>query len=217
MATLHYIHDPLCGWCYAVAPLIAASRKVDGLDLHLHGGGLMSGPARRQVTPELRAYVMGHDQRIAQLTGQVFGDGYYNGLLLQTGIWFDSTPPIAAILAAEALAQRGADMQAALQSAHYAQGLRISEADTLMTLAASLGLDQTAFAAELSKQMAGPVDQHIAASRQLLQQAGGGGFPTLLLETEKGWRRLDTSPYLGKPEAWQQALEELLSLQTQAL
>ena len=214
MATLHYIHDPLCGWCYAVAPLIAASRKVDGLDLQLHGGGLMSGPARRQVTPELRAYVMGHDQRIAQLTGQVFGDGYYNGLLLQTGIWFDSTPPIAAILAAEALAQRGADMQAALQSAHYKEGQRISETSALVTIAESLGLDKAIFSSELTRQLAGPVDDHILASRDLLQQAGGGGFPTLLLETERGWRRLDTSPYLGKPDDWKKALTQQLSLST---
>jgi putative protein-disulfide isomerase len=22
--TLHYVHDPLCGWCYAVTPMIEA-------------------------------------------------------------------------------------------------------------------------------------------------------------------------------------------------
>lgn len=25
--TLHYIHDPLCGWCYGAAPLV---RGLDG-------------------------------------------------------------------------------------------------------------------------------------------------------------------------------------------
>lgn len=23
-ATLHYFHDPFCGWCYGAAPLVAA-------------------------------------------------------------------------------------------------------------------------------------------------------------------------------------------------
>ena len=28
---LHAIYDPLCGWCYAAAPLLAAAREVPGL------------------------------------------------------------------------------------------------------------------------------------------------------------------------------------------
>jgi putative protein-disulfide isomerase len=28
MTTLHYIFDPLCGWCYGAAPLVAAARTV---------------------------------------------------------------------------------------------------------------------------------------------------------------------------------------------
>ena len=30
---LHAIYDPLCGWCYAAAPLLAAAREVPGLAL----------------------------------------------------------------------------------------------------------------------------------------------------------------------------------------
>ncbi|MEG1327174.1 MAG: DsbA family protein, partial [Janthinobacterium sp.] len=28
MPTLHYIFDPLCGWCYGAAPLVEAARAV---------------------------------------------------------------------------------------------------------------------------------------------------------------------------------------------
>ena len=42
--TLHYIFDPLCGWCYGASPLIEAARHVNGLDIALHAGGLMTGP-----------------------------------------------------------------------------------------------------------------------------------------------------------------------------
>ena len=27
---LHYIYDPLCGWCYGAAPLVEAARAVPG-------------------------------------------------------------------------------------------------------------------------------------------------------------------------------------------
>ncbi|MFS8609698.1 MAG: DsbA family protein, partial [Gammaproteobacteria bacterium] len=38
-AVLHYIYDPLCGWCYGAEPLAAAARDVEGLDFRMHAGG----------------------------------------------------------------------------------------------------------------------------------------------------------------------------------
>ncbi len=98
-ATLHYIADPLCGWCYAAAPLVRAARDVVGLDVVFHGGGMMAGPNAQPVTPQLRDYVMPHDRRIAALTGQPFGDAYFDGLLRDGTAVFDSAPPTAAALA----------------------------------------------------------------------------------------------------------------------
>ncbi len=40
---LHYIHDPLCGWCYAAAPLAEAAAAVPGVEIVLHGGRAISG------------------------------------------------------------------------------------------------------------------------------------------------------------------------------
>ena len=63
-ATLHYYYDPLCGWCYGAAPLTAAAAAVPGLRVALHAGAMMSGANRQPVSPQLRNYVMPHDQRI---------------------------------------------------------------------------------------------------------------------------------------------------------
>ena len=67
MTTLHYIFDPLCGWCYAAAPLVQSAREVPGLTLALHGGGMLAGANRRAITPQWREYVMPHDRRIVIL------------------------------------------------------------------------------------------------------------------------------------------------------
>ncbi len=69
-ATLHYIYDPLCGWCYGAKPLVQAASQV--LPVSLHGGGMMAGNNRQFVSPNLRDYVMPHDRRIAEYTGQPF-------------------------------------------------------------------------------------------------------------------------------------------------
>ena len=60
-ATLHYVFDPLCGWCYGASPLVAAARER--LPVRLHAGGMMTGAQRQHITPQLRQYVLAHDER----------------------------------------------------------------------------------------------------------------------------------------------------------
>lgn len=209
-ATLHYIADPLCGWCYAAAPLVRAARDVAGLDVALHGGGMMAGPNAQPVTPQLRSYAMPHDHRIAELTGQPFGDAYFDELLRDGAAVFDSAPPTAAALAAEALAGRGLDMFAAMQRAHYVDGKRIAERDVLVDIAADLGLDRAAFAKALDAVDANALMAHFRESRAWLARVGGSGFPTFALEIDGRLERLEPGRYLGQPDAWRDALRERL-------
>ena len=209
--TLHYIFDPLCGWCYGAAPLIEAARKVNGLDIALHAGGLMTGSDRQPITEGLRRYVMEHDQRIGALTGQPFGDAYLNGLLRDTGAVLDSEPPIAAILAADLLGGRGLDMLERIQKAHYVEGRRVADRGVLVGLAADIGLPEAAFKPMLEK-VAGPaVAKHIAASRDLLRRVGGQGFPIFVFDAGRGLLTLDAARHFGHVPAWQQTLAERMS------
>lgn len=208
---LHYVYDPLCGWCWGAAPLVRAARAV--LPVRLHAGGMMAGPQRRPVTPELRGFVLGHDQRIAQATGQPFGDAYRNGLLRDSQAVLDSEPPIAAILAAEALGDRGADLLGELQAAHYVQGLRIAEPAVLTELAAGIGLAPADFAAELARQRLGPVWEHIEQTRTFMAQTGVRGFPSFLLETPDGLSQLDATVYLGRPQDFVAVLQGLAGVE----
>lgn len=206
MSTLHYIHDPLCGWCYGAAPLVGAAREV--LPVVLHAGGLMTGPQRQHVTPALRAYVMPHDRRIAQLTGQPFGDAYFEGLLRETGAVFDSEPPITAVLAADALHGKGPQLLARLQTAHYVEGRRIAEAAVLTALATDIGIDAAAFDMKFRSLQGDATREHMAAARDMLARAGGGGFPTMVLEHEGRLRTLDVQAWYGRPADFQQWLVE---------
>ena len=71
--TLHYLYDPLCGWCYGASPLLAAACEVTCLDVRLHGGGMMTDANRQPVGAGLRHYVG------AAITGE---DGGYVGKVL---------------------------------------------------------------------------------------------------------------------------------------
>jgi putative protein-disulfide isomerase len=202
--TLHYIHDPLCGWCYGAAPLVKAAREV--LPVVAHAGGMMTGARRQHVTPQLRTYVMQHDRRIAQISGQPFGDAYFEGLLRDTSAVFDSEPPITAMLAAESLGGRGLDMLARLQVAHYVDGKRIADAAVLRAMAVEIGLEGEAFDAAYAQQHGEATRAHIAASLSLLTRTGGSGFPTFVLERAGQFSVVAIQSWFGRALQWQEWL-----------
>jgi putative protein-disulfide isomerase len=208
VATLHYYYDPLCGWCYAAAPLVGAAAALPDITLQMHASGMMMGAQRQPVSPALRQYVMPHDQRIHAMTGQPFGTHYFEGLLRDTSAVLDSAPPISAVLVAEALGKAPLTMLHLLQRAHYAEGRRIADTDVLVSLGEELGLDAAAFSAELQRQAARAVT-HVDQSRREMAQLGLRGFPALVLEQDGKRVPVDVSGFLGKPEAFVAHLREM--------
>lgn len=212
---LHYIFDPLCGWCYGAAPLVDAALTVPGISVQWHGGGMLTGEHRRSITPDWRGHVISSDQRIAEMTGQPFGRGYLNGLLNDIGAPLDSEPPTTALLVAEELAGKGLEMLHAQQKAHYVDGKRISEPAVLRELAEEIGLDATDFEAAYARLSGAATQKHMTQSRQLLAMVQGQGFPTLALEFDhpeqagqRAVQRIDIGPWLGDVEGWKTQLGE---------
>ena len=201
---LHYIYDPLCGWCYAAEPLVAAAADT-GIAIRLHGGGLWD-PAIHASEAKRRS-MRETDARIAHLTGQQFGQAYLQGLLVDpTSIWW-SRPTIAAVLAAEALqADCGLAITAAIQHAHYVEGRPVVDDGVLVEAAVTVGLDRSAFAEALRS---APVDQHIHATRRLMRSHGLQGFPSFLLECDGRIARLPHEGCYGRPADFLAAIQML--------
>ena len=199
--TLHAIIDPLCGWCYAAAPLLDAAAKA-GFTIKLHGGGMLTGPRRKQIDANWRDYVMPHDLRISEVTGQPFGENYFDGLLRDTTIVLDSAPPIKAMLAVEAMGGDSLAYLHSVQRAHYRDGHCASDEGNLARLAAELGLDPIGFALHYA-QGEDKLYEHIVESRALLNLIGAQGFPSMAMEANDGKiTAINISRYYGQPELW---------------
>lgn len=199
--TLIYVHDPLCGWCYAVAPLIKAASQLPGLKVELVAGGLFVDD-NRQPLAKLRSYIMPHDQRIAAMTGQVYADAYFNDLLNDPTVILDSAIPMAAIAAATTLTGHGLAMQQRIQHAHYAEARKIMDPEVLVDIAESLGIDRSAFQTEMAKYDRQALKAEIAIAQRWLARLGGRGFPTLGLQIGEEVYPLPVGEYLGKTDAW---------------
>ncbi len=198
---LHYIYDPLCGWCYAAEPLVQAAASA-GIPVALHGGGLWEAPVQ---APEAKRRMMrATDGRIAELTGQVFGAAYLDGLLVDPATVWHSRPTIAAVLAAEETqGGQGLAMLSAVQRAHYVDGRRVVQEQVLAALAAAIGLDAVRFARAWSRVA---VDQHIQRTRGLMDAHRMTGFPAFLVQSGEAYARLRHEGLYGQPDAFMATL-----------
>lgn len=208
--TLHYIYDPLCGWCYAAEPLIEAAARAapGGLTIRLHGGGLFE---KTHLPPSKRAFIRQADAYIAHLSGQTFGSAYLDGLLNDPDTLYDSLPPIAAVLAAQALRpDSGLAMLRAIQHGHYRSGMRVVEESVLADLAADIGLERDDFLREYADSLH-QAGEHIAGTRMLMRHAGAQGFPAFLLQSGERWQLLPHAQHYGAPAEFVKLVERSCS------
>ena len=209
-AVLHYIYDPLCGWCYGAEPLVWAASKVHGLALRMHAGGLWPQPTRLQE--HMRRYIRQADARVGQMSGQPYGEPYLNGLLFDEDLVLESRPVIAAVLAAQALdPSKGLSMLRGIQHAHYERGQHVVREETLKAVASETGLDAAAFATALKSV---PVDEHIAASQELMNNVGAQGFPTFVLQMGDQWFAVPHSRFASAPGLFAEWLDAQLRAQS---
>lgn len=209
-ATLTYIHDPLCGWCYAAAPLVAAiaAEPVPGLDLVLIHRALFTGANAMPHSPEFARYAWSNDQRIAHLTGQPFSEAYRDGVLGDRRQAIDSWHTALAKQAVDRLAPgRAPEFLKAMQHARFVAGANLTDRGVLVALGAGMGLDAEAMAALL----AAPATAEAAAAERtqaaaLLGRMGRDGVPLLLLDEGSGPQALDHGRFLGQPAAFRAAL-----------
>ncbi|EHP38997.1 protein-disulfide isomerase [Cupriavidus basilensis OR16] len=208
-ATLHYVYDPFCGWCYGLAPLVLAADEA-GLRVVPHSGGMLAGERAQNMSAEWRDFVRPHEERITALSGQPFSETYQQGTQFDYDVRLDSGPPTAAMLAAESVGGAGLKMLERLQVAYYREGRPIAERSELIQIAEELGLDAASFANALD-QASATLPDHFAQTQALLEEIGGHGYPALAIEQGGKISRLRTGRYFGKPELFRKAMEEVLA------
>lgn len=202
--TLHYVFDPLCGWCYGASATVSAVSRQPGIQLRLLPSGLFSGKGARSMDEGFASYAWANDQRIERLTGQAFSERYRSGVLADHQQVFDSGPATLALTAVALTAPpRELDALQAIQRARYVDGLDITRVDTLATVLGELGLQEAAARlttpdAELLQGNRVRVEQ----AQALLQTFGARGVPAFILEEDGRRELLHASSLYSDPQAF---------------
>lgn len=208
---LHYLFDPLCGWCYGAAPALRGLSRESGITVELLPTGLFSGAGARLVTDDFATCAWSNDQRIERLTGQRFTTRYREKVLGQRERLFDSGPATLALTAVSMTApEREFDALEAIQHARYVDAKDITSSATLVTLLETLGL--AAAASKLARVDAGLLDANAARiheAQSLMREFGARGVPTLIAESGARRWQVDAGAVYADPAAlvgqWERA------------
>lgn len=201
-ATLHYLFDPLCGWCYGASATVGTLANHHAIVLRPHATGLFAGSGARPMK-SFAAQAWANDQRIAALSGRQFTEAYRRDVLGADDASLDSTVPTLAVTAVDDTnTDRVIEALVAIQAARYVEGKDVTSSAVVAGVLAELGLaDAAARVLTPDAVVTDLVRTRIAEARILMTTFGLQGVPALIAEVDGARRGLDASTLYSGPDA----------------
>ena len=182
-ATLFYIHDPMCSWCWGFAP--TWQRIRDQLPPDLSVVYLLGGLAPDTDDPmplPMQSKLQQTWHTIAQRLDTRFNFDFWTACQPRRSTY----PACRAVIAAQRQ-NEGEAMITAIQHAYYLNAQNPSNDDTLRALAQALKLDANRFDSDLNSAAThGELARQIASAQAL----GADGFPSLIYRDHLGTHRI---------------------------
>lgn len=174
---LIYIGDPMCSWCYGIAPEMDSvlNHYGDKIDFELLTGGLRAHGTERMSS--LSEFLKHHWEDVAKASGQEFNYDILN----QEDFIYNTEPACRSVVVIRHLSP---DKEWAffhkVQNAFYKENHDTGQAETFAEIAHQIGVDSSEFnAAFNSEKFSKLVEEDFRRARRL----NVNSFPTLLLET----------------------------------
>ena len=177
-ATLYYVHDPMCSWCWGYKPewtKLQASLP-DNLKVQYVVGGLAADTDEPMPT-KMQQTISSYWRRIESELGTQFNHDFWTLCQPRRSTY----PACRAVLAAKWQGYEQ-DMITAIQKAYYLNAKNPSDVSTLVQLAQDIGLDDAQFQKDLSSQT---LEEALQSDIQLSRQLPIRGFPSLVLEVQE--------------------------------
>ena len=174
-----YVGDPMCSWCWGLAPTLHEISKRTDVEMRVVVGGLRPGPSAETLDDRMRAMLAHHWEKVAAVSQQPFDHTFLDN---QGWVYDTELPAIAVTTMRQMAPTETLRFFTDLQRAFYANGIDITEIGSYSDLVRGFGVDREEFLAELASSEARTrAWDDFAKAREL----GVLGFPTVLLRVEE--------------------------------
>jgi len=171
-----YVGDPMCSWCWGIAPTLHALGARDELSVRVVAGGLRTGAAAQPLDDRLRSLLAHHWEQVERVSGQSFD----HSILGWEGWLYNTELPCTAIVVMRR--RREADTLrffTHIQESFYSGAIDITALESYPALLAGFDVDVDEFMMELASEKArARAYEDFAEARTM----GVMSFPTLLLD-----------------------------------
>ena len=180
--TLYYVHDPMCSWCWGFEPTRA--RLFAALEGRLPIRRLLGGLAPDSDEPMPESMRLGLQQTWRRIQQMIPGTRFNFDFWTDCAPRRSTYPANRAVIAARLQDEKyDLPMTQRIQRAYYLEARNPSDDDTLVELAADIGLDAGRFASDLVN---AATRQMLLADIQQARRMGIDSFPSLALAAAGG-------------------------------
>lgn len=197
--TIHYVFDPLCGWCYGFEPVMEKIQAEfsDTFNFNVISGGMVPLAQARPIS-EMRQFLEGAIPQLEKTTGIKIEKPYYDNILYNDSVILNSELPTKVyILLKESYQGKEVALARKIQDLLYKEGKDISKPESFATLFAD-----TTYLTQLNTP---ELETKMKQMFQTSAQMGVRGFPALIYEYQ-GKMSLISSGYVSY-EALSKALK----------
>lgn len=186
---LIYVTDPLCLWCYGIAPDLEDffDSLPDDLECITINGGLFPADQAKRADKKFQIYLKNAAEHVMETTGQVFSEAFWD-LLASDDFVYDTEPAARASVVVKELAGDTAMITFIhqLQKAVFIAGSNPNHVGTLSVVAECCGIDKTEF---LGKYHSNSSLETTRGEYALASTLNVRGFPALIyISEEKGFQ-----------------------------
>ncbi|WP_444994797.1 DsbA family protein [Aliikangiella sp. IMCC44359] len=185
---LIYVTDPLCLWCYGIAPTLEKfyAKLPNNITCTTINGGLFPGAQSKVADSNFRNYLKTASKKVTELTGQKFSDAFWKRLETP-GFRYDTEPSARATVVVKYLTDDSTmrKYMHELQLATFVEGLDPTKPEILASIAQKFDIQKEAFLAAYQKpsNLKTTQDEYLSA-----KQMGVQGYPALIYVKEnKGY------------------------------
>ena len=181
-ATLFYIYDPMCSWCWGFGHTWDQVKKSlpSSINIQYVLGGLAP-DSNEIMLSEMREYIQMNWKKIQKkIPGTEFNYDFWTKCHPKRSTY----PACRAVIATK---NQSPDLEQTIvkliQQAYYMDAKNPSEDSTLIALAETLAIDIKQFTHDLNSE---PTQQQLLDDIALMQSLGVSSFPSLILQTTAG-------------------------------